>query len=137
MIITKGMKEINGYIEYSYRPDEATICNEGITEDDLDCMYESDTFTTLAELTQKMEPAVLEKIKNDYHAEKVWISCISFKGKSEDGETTADISMYDSKNGGHVATEIKNEDITDRAMLNMKKIKQIVDNTLEQYPIKY
>lgn len=84
-----------------------------------------------------MRPEVIEKIKNSYDADKVWISCISFKGKSEDGKTSADISLFENSQRGHVATEIENKDITDRAFLNLQKIKQIVDNTINQYPIKY
>jgi len=136
MIVTKGMSEISGYIEYSYDY-ETTMFNRDITEEDRDCMFESDTFKTLSEMLEKMQPEVLEKIKDSYEADKVWISCISFKGHSGDGETTSSLSLFENENGGHVATTISNEDITERAMLNMKKIKEIVDNTIDQYPVKY
>jgi hypothetical protein len=136
MIITKGMAQVSGYIEYRY-DFKYSMFTEEITDDDRDCMYESDTFNSLSELIEKMKPEVLEGIKAQYDADEVWISCVSFKGKSKDGETTSDLSLYENKNGGHVATKIDNDDIESRLLLNLNKVKQIIDNTIEQYPVKY
>lgn len=137
MIITKGMNQVKGYIEYSYRPQAWEIYTEGITQDDLDCMYESDTFHSLNEFMEKLKPEVLESIKKEYDAEEVWISNISFMGKSEDNKTSADIMFSDNRVGGHISTTINNNDIESRLLLNLNKVKQIIDNTIEQYPVKY
>lgn len=138
MIINKSAKQFKGYIEYSYGFDYVNRFVHGITEDDEECMFESDTFDSLEELLEKLKPEVLDKIKEEYCADRVWVSCISFKAESEDKKTSADISLYENKKArGFISTEINNEDITDRALLNIKKIKDIVDNTLDQFPIKY
>lgn len=134
MIITKGMKQIKGYIEYSYRPQPYVIYSENLNEDDLENMFESDTFSSLNELLNKLKPEVLDEIKGLYDAEEVWISNISFMGKSEDGETSADIMFADSRVSGHVTTKINNEDINNRLLLNLNKVKHIIDNTIEGYP---
>ncbi|MGG0667820.1 hypothetical protein ABE073_04740 [Lederbergia citrisecunda] len=137
MIITKGMKKIKGYIEYSYRPHSHEIFADQISDDDLDCMFESDTFFTLKEMLEKLKPEILEKIKEQYNATEVWVSNISFIAESEDKETTSNIMFADTRVSGHVATKINNEDIENRLLLNLAKVKQIIDNTLEQYPISY
>lgn len=137
VIITKGMKKVKGYIEYSYRPHSNEIFTDLISDDDLDCMFESDTFFTLKEMLEKLKPEVLEDIKEQYNAAKVWISNISFMAESEDKETSSDIMFADTRVSGHVATKVNNEDIENRLLLNLSKVKQIIDNTLEQYPINY
>ncbi|MFK3936501.1 hypothetical protein ACI2JA_03160 [Alkalihalobacillus sp. NPDC078783] len=137
MIITKPVKNFSGYIEYSYDKSFGLMYDE-ITEEDREEMFESDTFKSLSELIKKMSQETLDEIKNKFNASEVWISCISFKGSSEDKETMADISVFDEGIGrGHIATKIHDEDITNGALLNIKKIKEIVDNTIEHYPVKY
>lgn len=134
MIITKGMEKVSGYIEYSYDYKD----NPDITDDDRESMFESDTFHSLEELLEKLQPSVLEEIKDSYDADVVWVSAISFKGESEDKETKSEISMFSGKaSRGHVATTIHNEDINNRLLLNLQHVKSIIDNTLEQYPVKY
>ena len=134
MIITKGMSEVKGYIEYSYDYKRTMMCDD-ISEDDRACMFESETFTSLEEFLEKTQDAFLGKIKEHLGADRVWISHISFSGKSEDSETTASLSMSESKkNNGHVATTIKNEDVESRLLLNLQQVKKIIDNTLEHYP---
>lgn len=138
MIITKSANQIKGYIEYRYDFNPANRMIHEITHEDEEMMYEIDTFSSLEELLEKLKPEVLEEIRKHYEADKVWVSCISLKAVSENGETTAEITLFENKKGrGYVATKIHNEDITNRALLNIKKIKEIVDNTLEQFPIKY
>lgn len=137
MIITKGVTEVSGYIEYRYDYETSIRIQEEITDEIRDSMFESDRFHSLSELLEKIKPEVLEKIKEDYNAEKVWISCIAFTGKSEDGQSSTSLSFVEDRCHGHIATEIDNKDIQERAFLNMKKIKEIVDNTLDSYPVKY
>lgn len=137
MIINKAMKKVSGYIEYSFEPKRDPFGNNGYSEDDLDSMYESDTFNSIIELQEKMLPDVLNTIKEEYNAEKVWISNITFRGKSEDGETSSDIYLDERGCGGYVSTIVRNEDIDNRAVNNLRHIKNIVDNTLEHYPIKF
>lgn len=127
-----------GYIEYSYRPNPNVCFTYGFTEEDEEMPFESDTFYSLEELLNKVSQTRLDEIKKEYDADKVWISCISFKTQSEDEETAADISLFEHrKSMGIISTKINNKDITNRALINIKKLKEIIDNTLEQYPIKY
>ncbi|MFB0830773.1 hypothetical protein ACEU2D_14315 [Brevibacillus laterosporus] len=138
MIVNKSTEKFMGYIEYSYRPDSNVYFTYGFTEEDEEIAFESDTFYSLEELLNKVSQTRLDEIKEEYDANKVWISCISFKAKSEDEEIAADISLFDRrKSMGVISTKINNEDITNRALINIKKLKEIIDNTLEQYPIKY
>ncbi|MED1667008.1 hypothetical protein [Brevibacillus laterosporus] len=138
MIVNKSAEKFMGYIEYSYRPDPNVCFTYGFTEEDEEMPFESDTFYSLEELLNKVSQTRLEEFKKEYDADKVWISCISFKAKSEDEETAADISLFDRrKSMGVISTKISNKDITNRALTNIKKLKEIIDNTLEQYSIKY
>ena len=137
MIITKGMSEVKGYIEYSYDFKRTMFCDD-ISEDDRDSMFESDTFNSLEEFLAKIQDGTLEEIKKNLGADKVWISHISFSGKSDDGETTATLGLSEGKKKqGHVATTIQNEDVESRLLLNLQQVKTIIDNTLEQYPQRY
>ncbi|PPB12990.1 hypothetical protein [Brevibacillus laterosporus] len=138
MIVNKSAEKFMGYIEYSYRPDPNVCFTYGFTEEDEEIPFESDIFYSLEELLNKVSQTRLEEIKKEYEADKVWISCISFKTQSEDKETTADISLFEHrKSMGIISTKINNEDITNRALINIKKLKEIIDNTLEECPIKY
>lgn len=137
MIINKKMSQFKGIIEYSYRPSYKEIRDQGITEDDLDCMWEADTFESLNELIDKMQESELQKIRDTFDVEDVWISNITFNGTSEDGETTAQIMFADSSKRGHLSTKIENEDINSRLLTNLEKVKRIIDNTLDEYPVKY
>lgn len=137
MIVTKKMDKIMGYIEYRYDYKYSPLDGD-ISEDDRECMFESDTFSTLNELLEKLSPKVLDKVKDVFGADKVWVSCISFKGKSEDGDTSSEIAVFeDNSVRGFVATKIENEDITNRALLNIKKMKALIDNTLDEHPVNY
>jgi hypothetical protein len=141
MIVTKATGKVKGYIEYSYELKREPF-DRGDEEED-GTQYESDTFSTLTEMLEKLKPEVLEEVRESVGAIKVWISCISLDGKSEDGDTTAGLSLYsDRKRGtdesrGHLSTKINNEDVDSRLMLNLNQIKRILDNTLEEYPVSY
>ncbi|WCK56987.1 hypothetical protein PP175_27745 (plasmid) [Aneurinibacillus sp. Ricciae_BoGa-3] len=138
MIIAKGAKEFNGYIEYSYGFDSINRFIHGVTEDDEEAMFERDTFHSLEEFLNKISQETLDKIKKEFGADRAWVSCISFKVKSEDGDTNADISLFENnKVRGIISTKIDNNDITARALLNIMKIKEIADNTIDEFPIKH
>jgi hypothetical protein len=137
MIVTKAASKVTGYIEYSYEPDDYQIFSGEVSQDDLDCMYESDKFNSLDELLAKLQPEVLEEIKREYDAKRVWVSNISFSAQSESGDTTSNISMFTNGSRGFMSTKIENEDIESRLMLNFHKVKEIIDNTIDQYPVKY
>jgi hypothetical protein len=48
------------------------------------------------------------------------------------------IAMFDNeKVQSWVTTKVNNEDIDNRVLENIQKVKQIIDNTLEGYPTKF
>lgn len=141
MIINKRVGEIKGYVTFNYEPKErfGRMFDE-VTEDDLDAMFETKKFNNLKELLSLTDPnsKVIEEIKEDYDAGRVYISHIAFEGKSEDSKTNVTLSYgLDSPTNGHISTEINNDDIDNRVLTNLKRIKEITDNALEQYPIAY
>lgn len=135
MIIAKGFKGVTGYIEYSYDVEDSMGFEP--CEHDKDTQFESDTFQNLAELLDKVSDKTLEEVRESVGAKRVWVSTITLKGKSEDGETSAELCLYDNREEGRVSTKIENKDIDNRLLVNLQKMKEIVDNTLDQYPIKY
>ncbi|PGL14363.1 hypothetical protein CN912_06110 [Bacillus cereus] len=134
MIINKAAKEVKGNVVYSYSVKEYPFSPE-IAEDD---MWDNRKFKSLEELLKFTSQEVLDEMKEDLGVHRVWVSGISFEAKSEDEETQFRIAMYeDNKVQSWVTTKINDEDISNRAVTNLKKVKEIIDNTLEQYPIKY
>ncbi|WCF11637.1 hypothetical protein NDS46_30285 (plasmid) [Paenibacillus thiaminolyticus] len=137
MIITKDINNVSGYIEYSLAFEEPVGSYNANDNDEKDECFESDTFYSLQEFIEKISIENLNRIKESSDARDVWVSHISFKGKSEDGVTTADLNMSLKSNSGHVGTKLESEDIDNRLLLNLNKMKEILDNTLEGHPIKY
>jgi NurA-like 5'-3' nuclease len=141
MIINKRVEEVQGYVTFNYEPKE----NFGrmfdtVTEDDLEAMFETKRFNNLKELLMLTDSnsKVIEEIKEDYNAGRVYVSHIGFTGKSEDNKTNVTLSYgLSTPTNGFISTEINNEDIDNRVLTNLKRIKEITDNALEQYPIAY
>ncbi|MCU5173757.1 hypothetical protein [Bacillus paranthracis] len=134
MIVNKAAKEVKGNVVYSYSIKEYPFSPE-ITEDD---MWDNRKFKSLEELLKFTSQELLDEMKEDLGAHCVWVSGISFEAKSEDEETQFRIAMYeDNKVQSWVTTKINDEDISNRAVTNLQRVKEIIDNTLEQYPIKY
>lgn len=136
MIIAKGCKHITGYIEYSYDVKRSAFSEEPC-DHEKDMMFESDTFQNLSELLDKVSAETIEKVRESLDASKVWVSTITLRGKSEDGETTSELCLYEDRNEGRVSTKIENGDIENRLLTNIQSLKKIIDNTLEEYPVKY
>lgn len=136
MIISKPIQNVSGYVEYRYDYKQSLL-TENPTDEDKETMFTGKGFNSLEELLNLIKQKELDKVKEEYEADIVLISSITFDGKSEDSKTTSQLHLCEDGNGGHVATKIENQDITDRAMLNMEVIKKIADNTLEHFPVKY
>lgn len=135
MIVTKSINEVLGYIEYSYE-----YKKEPFEEDPNDpgTQYESDTFSTLHEFLQKVSPSVIEEIREQLSVERVWVSNITLRAKSEESGISANLSMFDKgKSRAIMSATINNEDVESRLLINLQKMKEIVDNTLQDYPVKY
>jgi hypothetical protein len=135
MIITKKLESLNGTVEYEvvFNP-QHHFFND--FDDDEEIM-EYKKFKNLNELLKCLSDETLEKIKADYDdVKEVVINAIIFNSKSEDGEGTAYLSV---SNGVHgwTSTKIDNTDVENRLMLNIKEVKRIIDNTLDEYPVKY
>lgn len=84
MIITKATGNVSGSIEYRYDYNRNSRFLNNITSEEDDSMFESDTFNSLEELLDKLKPESMAWIKENYDADKVWVSSISFHSISED-----------------------------------------------------
>ncbi|MED2737727.1 hypothetical protein [Bacillus toyonensis] len=134
MIINKPAEKFEGNVVYAYSIKEYPYSTEETNED----MWENRKFKTLADFLKLTSQEVLDEIKEDMGAHRVWIGSISFSAKSEDNETKMRIAMFDNeKVQSWVTTRVNNEDIDNRVLENIQKVKQIIDNTLEGYPTKF
>ncbi len=132
-MINKPASNVVGNVVYSYSVKEYPYSNE-YTDDG---MWDNRKFKSLAEMLRLLSQEVLDEMKEDLGAYSVWISGISFEAASDDEETKFTVAMYEDANvQSWVTTNINNEDIDNRAIMNLKKVKEIIDNTLEQYPAK-
>lgn len=132
LIINKKTESVTGTVEY------IVVWHEDPTSwgSDDEEFLEYEKFTNLKELLAALGHDKVEEIRKHYDAKQVKISGISFHAKSEDKETTSSV-LVGNKVQGWITVKINNEDIDNRLLMNIKKIKEITDNTLEQYPIKY
>lgn len=89
------------------------------------------------ELADALSAAKIKDIKDHYEADTVFVTSISFNGSSEDKEATSRFFLTEKGVSGGVSAKIDNEDIDNRLLLNIKNNKRLIDNTLEQYPVKY
>ncbi|RNB59390.1 hypothetical protein EDM57_04405 [Brevibacillus gelatini] len=128
MNINKKTENVIGTVEY-----EVDFGYYGDEEEFLE--YEK--FTNLNELLTALSNDKLEEIRNHYEAKGIKVVSISFLNRSEDKETEARMMITDKKLNGWVTTKINNDDIDNRLLTNIQRMKEIIDNTLEQYPIRY
>jgi|GEM_PF-6686567 len=129
MIINKSIEAVKGLVEYS-------INFDGYSEEDELLEYEE--FNNIKELMVALSKEKLQEIKETYHeADRIKIISISFKGTTEDKDTSFQIFLTDNEVRENVVAKIDNDDIDNRLLSNVEKIKEIIDNTLNQYPIKY
>lgn len=133
MIINKQTENLKGTVEYLVQWHEDPITS---FEDDNE-FYEYENFTNLKELISAMTDEKLEDIKNHFDAKEVKIVGINFSASSNDEETSSLIMVGSNYIKGWVTTKINNDDIDNRLLINVKKLKEIIDNTLDEYPIKY
>lgn len=132
MNISKRLVNVYGYVEYRYTHENKVEDYSGIVGD-RNYLYESDSFNTLEELLKKLKVETLEKLKEDLGAEELWVTGIVFKGKSECGETSGMVSMYE--NGftkGYVDAKLQGSDVDSEIMGSLKRIKQEVDRIVTE-----
>ncbi|WP_460291145.1 hypothetical protein [Bacillus cereus] len=133
LIINKPASNVVGNVVYSYSVKERPYSEE-YTDDG---MWDNRKFSSLAEMLRLLSQEELDEMKEEFGAHRVWVSGISFEAASDDEETKFRIAMYEeAKVQSWVTTKINNEDIDNRAVMNLKKVKEIIDNTLEQNPAK-
>lgn len=134
MIINKPAEEFEGNVVYQYSVKEYPFSQEETTED----MWENRKFKTLSEFLKLNSQEILDEIKEDMGAHRVWIASISFSAKSEDDETKMHIAMFENERvQSWVTATVNNDDIDNRVLENIQKVKQIIDNTLGGYPTKF
>lgn len=134
MIINKKLEELRGRVEY-----EIKFKSDIFREDsDDDGLMEYKPFKNLPELLKCLSEETINKFKADYgeDVEQIIITSISFDAKNEDGETAMHLFVSDNVRGW-TTSKINNEDINNRLLTNIEKVKRIIDNTLEEYPVKY
>ncbi len=134
MIINKPAEKFEGNVVYAYSIKEYPFSPEEANED----MWESRKFKTLSQFLKLNSQETLDEIKEDMAAHRVWIASISFSAKSEDDETKMNIALFDNDRvQSWVSATVNNEDVENRVLENIQKVKQIIDNTLDGYPTKY
>lgn len=134
MIINKPAEKFEGNVVYAYSIKEYPYSMEETNEG----MWENRKFKTLNDFLKLTSQETLDEIKEDMGAHRVWIASISFSANSEDDETKVRIAMFDNeKVQSWVTSKVNNEDIDNRVLDNIQKVKEIIDNTLEGYPTKF
>ncbi|WP_440109993.1 hypothetical protein [Paenibacillus sp. QZ-Y1] len=128
MIIAKKLDSVSGNVEYS-------VNFKGYSESEELLEYEK--FSNIKELTDALSESKLKDIKDHYEADNVFVTSVSFNGHSEDKETSSRFFLTEDGVSGGVSAKIDNEDIDNRLLMNIQNIKRLIDNTLEQYPVKY
>jgi hypothetical protein len=129
MIINKTLSTLGGHVEYEILFGGECDCeDEGLLE------YEK--FTNLTELLTAISPDKAEELRKHYDAEEVKMLGISFQTIAEDGQAGAHVMIND-KVHGWVTAKINNKDVESRLLANLEQVKRIIDNTLQEYPVKY
>lgn len=142
MIINKKFTQLKGIVEY-----EIVLQEERSLFHDCDCdeefeIFEFENFSNLKELEIALSDETINKIKKDYEeiyssVEEVIITNIIFTNSSEDTKLQSRISVSKVGVHGWATVEIDNKDIEHRLVSNLEQVKRIIDNTLEEYPIKF
>lgn len=143
MIINKKFADLKGFVVYEvFLAEKRTIFDHGCDcEDDME-LTEYEDFNNLEELLLALSDKTKEDIQKHYETEydreaEVKLVNITFNAHCQDRETEARISIETVGITGWATVEINNEDIEHRLLTNLQFVKKILDNTLEEYPIKY
>jgi sensor histidine kinase regulating citrate/malate metabolism len=134
MIINKKLESLNGTVEYEviFNP-QHHFFNDSDDEE----IMEYKKFKNLNDLIKCLSNETLEKIKADYDdVKEVVINSVIFDSKSEDREGSTHLSVSSGIHGW-ISTTIDNKDVENRLMLNIREVKRIIDNSLDEYPVKY
>lgn len=136
MIISKSLGKLEGLVEYTYGYNRTF---HSISEDELDdTTWDSERFNSLSELLELLSPEKVKEIQDNYDADYCLVSNITFTASSNDeSETLARVMVGVNGFQGHLSTKINNDDIESRMKLNLEKVKRIIDNTLDEYPVMY
>jgi hypothetical protein len=143
MIINKKFKELKGLVEYEIILDDS----RNLFNYDCDCednieLFEYEEFSNLNEMIYAMSDDAIQAIKKHYEQEyqgvkEVKIVNIIFTTSSEDKKAQSRISVSSGSVDGWATVDINNKDVEHRLVTNLEQVKRIIDNTLEEYPIKY
>lgn len=127
MIVNKNFKSLKGKIEYE-------VIYDCEYEDDV--IFEYSGFNNLKGLLRKLSKEHIDSLYDEYDgASEIKVVGVTFDLKED--ETNLNLSVFEDEVNANVVTKINNDDIDNRLLLNIKAMKNIIDNTLEQYPIKY
>lgn len=147
MIINKKFADLKGVIEYEVIvSDSFSLFNYDCECEDEIEIFEYDKFSNLNELLVGLSDSRIEKIKRHYNeiyansnseVEEVCVRNIIFTTYSLDKKTQSRMSISETGVHGWSTVEINNEDIEHRLVSNLEQVKKIIDNTLEEYPIKF
>lgn len=143
MIINKKFAEIKGYVCYEIFLEEKRT----IFDHDCDCeedfeLTEYEHFASLQELDNALSLETRKEIKEQYETEynrncTIELVNVTFIASSQDKKTETRFSLDNNMVNGWATVEINNNDVENRLLTNLEQVKRIIDNTLEEYPIKY
>ncbi|QYY44751.1 hypothetical protein SAMN04489735_104529 [Aneurinibacillus thermoaerophilus] len=129
MIINKTLSNLGGNVEYEIFFGFECECEDG-------GLLEYEKFTNLTELLEAVSPDKVEEIRSHYDAVEVKITGISFNTATEDREAGVSV-MIGEKVQGWVTAKFDNKDVESCLLANLEKVKRIIDNTLNEYPVQY
>lgn len=147
MIINKRFAELKGVVEYEVViEDDFNLFTYDCECDDEIEVFEYERFSNLDELLVALSDSTLEQIREEHaetyananqRVEEVKITNIIFTTSSEDKKSQSRLSVSDQGVHGWSTVEVNNSDVEHRLLTNLEQVKKIIDNTLEEYPIKY
>jgi len=130
MIVNKKFNEIKATVHYE-------IKFNGLASDD-EIIDESIEVKNFEALLKYLGEFGIAKMRDVYEsADSIKVVGLTI-GTEKQGETSMSIQLFGGKQfNGWATTKIENEDIESRLMTNLHQVKRIIDNTLDEYPMKY
>lgn len=130
MQINKKYENVIATVYYEAKYD-GLACDDTIAEEEIKVKDFADLLLHLGEFG-------INKIREEHDgADSIRVVGISIHSKA-DSENSMGVNLFKDQ-GFHAwsTTTIENKDIDNRAVENLYKLKEIIDNTLEGYPTRY
>lgn len=130
MIVNKKFNEFKATVHYEIKYD-------GLASED-EIVDESIVVKNFDALLKCLGEFGIEKIREEHQsADSIKVVGLTLDSEKQE-ETSMQVQLFRGKQfNGWATTKIENEDIESRLMTNLHQVKRIIDNTLNEYPIRY